>query len=129
MSIQYYLVDRRFGRRYDVGSHRYVYNRALRVALHMAPPPPEELFCLACAASVEEAVRGSPEAFVDPDPWLWAFHSARHAANIYDFCEQAYWDVALVNDCDDSLSDDDYAIAETHTIYRSRLTPTPPSYE
>ena len=115
MTIDYYLVDRRHGRIFDVGCHRMSYNRALRMALSMQEPPAQEWFCLACAADAFGRVAKHPEGYVG-GPWTWAFWAARFAANIHDFCYQARWDVELCHDCDDSLQR--YrGLPETHTVY------------
>ncbi len=122
MSIDYYLADRKFGRLFDVGNHRMLYNEALRVALSMQAPPSQDLFCLACAAYQAAWVSRFPEIYAPAERWWWSFQAARHAANIHDFCEQAHWDVVLVNDCDGSLLP--YIdFPETHTVYLNKLTP------
>jgi len=121
MSIDYYLVDKKNKRRFDVGNHRMVYELAIRELLgDDGFIPPRELFCLACAAHVFERVVELPECYVDPDPWDWAFDAARHASNIYSFCMDADWQVVLVNDCDDSLFEyTEYpnSFPVSHTVY------------
>lgn len=116
MTLDYYLVDRKFGRIFDVGCHRHVYPLALRVALAMRGPPALGWFCLACASHALAWQARFPESYASDYLGWGVFDVVRHAANIHDFCEQASWDVELVNDCDDSLSPYD-GLPTTHTVY------------